>query len=188
MKDLTGLLIDMPDVLPDGRRALVAVQDANGDDIFELSLDGRGTLEPVVTGPGGEASPAMSPSGRYLAYSSNESGRREVFIRETQGTGRKWTVSVAGGSTPRWRADERELFYIEGTKMMVVPLDADAMLVAGRPQPLFDEPALGWSGADLSRYDVTPDGQRFLVVQPEPREVAPFSIVVAPRFGHELRR
>ena len=188
VKDLTGLLIDMPDVLPDGRRALVAVQDANGDDIFELSLDGRGTLEPVVTGPGGEASPAMSPSGRYLAYSSNESGRREVFIRETQGTGRKWTVSVAGGSTPRWRADERELFYVEGTKMMVVPLDADAMLVAGRPQPLFDEPALGWSGADLSRYDVTPDGQRFLVVQPEPREVAPFSIVVAPRFGHELRR
>lgn len=130
----------------------------------------------------------MSPSGRYLAYTSNESGRREVFIRSMQGNGRKWTVSVAGGSTPRWRADERELFYIEGTKMMAVPLAAVATLTAGRPQPLFDDPGFGWSGADSSRYDVTPDGQLFLVVQPEPREVAPFSIVVAPRFGHELRR
>ena len=182
-----SLLIDMPQVLPGGSAALVAVQDANGDDLYRLSLDGRGTLEPVVVGLGSQASPAMSPSGRFLAYSSNESGRREVFIRSTAGDGRKWTVSVAGGSTPRWRADERELFYVEGTRLMAVPIELGATLTAGRPQALFDEPGLAWSDADLSRYDVTPDGQRFLVVQPEAWEVAPLSIIVAPRFGQELK-
>ncbi len=186
MKVDARLLIDMPDVLPGGARALVAVQDATGDDIYELSLDGQGTLTKVIAGPGGDASPAMSPSGRYLAYSSNESGRREVFIRAMQGSGRKWTVSVAGGSAPRWRADERELFYLEGSKMMAVPIEAGTTLTAGRPQVLFDEPGLAWSGVDLTRYDVTPDGQRFLVVQPEPWEIAPFALVVAPRFGQEL--
>ena len=182
-----SMLIDMPDVLPGGTSALVTVQDANGDDIYRLSLDGRGTLEPVVVGLGSQVSPAMSPSGRFLAYSSDESGRREVYVRSTASDGRKWTVSIAGGSTPRWRADERELFYVQGMRLMAVPIEAGASLTAGRPQVLFEEPGLSWSSVDLSRYDVTPDGQRFLVVQPEPWEVAPFSIVVAPRFGQELK-
>ena len=106
-------LIDMPEVQPGGRQALVALQDASGDDIYRLSLDGRATLEPVVTGLGSQVSPALSPSGRFLAYSSNESGRREIFVRSMTGQEQKWTVSVAGGSTPRWRQDERELFYVE---------------------------------------------------------------------------
>ena len=183
----SSLLIDMPDVLPGGTGALVVVQDANGDDIYRVSLDGRGALEPVVVGLGSQVSPALSPSGRFLAYSSDESGRREVFIRSTAADGRKWTVSVAGGSTPRWRADERELFYVQGIRLMAVPIEVGVTLTAGRPQALFEEPGLGWSDVDLSRYDVTPDGQRFLMVQPEPWEVAPLSMVVAPRFGQELQ-
>ena len=63
------------------------------------------------------------------------------------------------------------------------PLVVDCSLLAA---VLFDEPGLAWSGVDLTRYDVTPDGQRFLVVQPEPWEIAPFALVVAPRFGQEL--
>ncbi|MBP7775859.1 MAG: serine/threonine-protein kinase [Acidobacteria bacterium] len=179
-------LIDMPEVQPDGRQALVALQDASGDDIYRLSLDGRATLEPVVTGLGSQVSPARSPSGRFLAYSSNESGRREIFVRAMTGEEQKWTVSVAGGSTPRWRQDERELFYVEGTRLMVVSVAPAGMPSFGTPRALFDEPGLTASATDLGRYDVTPDGQRFLVVQPEAWEIAPLSIVVVPRFGREL--
>ena len=179
------LLIDMPDVLPDGTRALVAAQDAEGDDISYLSL-ADGALTPLVTGPGSQVSPALSPSGRYLAYTSNESGRREVFIRAMTGEPRRWTVSVAGGAAPRWRRDERELFYVEGTRLMAVPIDPGPALSFGTPRALFDEAGLAWSKVDLRRYDVTPDGQRFLVVRPEAWEVAPLSIVIAPRFGAEL--
>jgi dipeptidyl aminopeptidase/acylaminoacyl peptidase len=178
-------LIDMPEVLPDGVRALVAVQDADGDDISRLSL-ADGTLTPVITGPGSQVSPALSPSGRYLAYTSNESGRREVFIRAMTGEPRKWTVSVAGGAAPRWRRDERELFYVEGMRLMAVPIEPGPALSFGTPRALFDEPGLAWSKVDLRRYDVTADGQRFLVVRPEAWEMAPLSIVVAPRFGQEL--
>ena len=178
-------LIDMPEVLPGGFEALVAVQDANGDDIFRLSLT-DGTATPVITGAGSQVSPTRSPSGRFIAYSSNESGRREIFVRSMTGEPRKWTVSVAGGAVPRWRQDERELFYVEGTRLMAVPIEVGTTLAFGTPRALFDEPGLASSAVDLSRYDVTADGQRFLVVQPEAWEVAPLSIVVAPRFGQEL--
>jgi eukaryotic-like serine/threonine-protein kinase len=179
-------VMDMPEVLPDGTQALVAVQSADGDDIGGLSF-ADGALTPVVTGPGNQVSPSQSPSGRFLAYSSNESGRSEVFVRTRRENGRKWTVSVAGGTTPRWRADERELFYVQGTSLMAVPIEATADTIAfGRPHALFEEPGLAWSGVDLTRYDVTADGRRFVVVQPEAWEVAPLSIVVAPRFVSEF--
>ena len=93
---------------------------------------------------------------------------------------------MAGGAVPRWRQDERELFYVEGTRLMAVPNEAGTTLAFGTPRALFDEPGLASSAVELSRYDVTADGQRFLVVQPEAWEVAPLSIVVAPRFGQEL--
>ena len=183
----TLLLADMPSVAPNGRIALAAVQDARGDDIYTLTLDGQRAFEPFVATAANEASPVFSPSGRFVAYTSTESGRREVYVRAFAEGGRKWTVSTGGGTTPRWRGDERELYYLEGARMMAVAIDPGEPLAIEPPHMLFEEPALAWSGADLTRYDVTADGQRFLTVKPEPHELAPLQLVVVPRFGDEAR-
>ncbi len=183
----TDALIDMPSIAPDGRTALVAVQNSRGDDIYSLSLEGPRTLEPFMATAAEEASPAISPSGRLVAYTSTESGRREVYVRPFGKQGRKWTVSTGGGSAPKWRRDERELFYLEGNRLMAAAVEGGAALTVGTPRVLFEESALSWSHADLFRYDVTADGQRFLIVKPEAREEAPLQIVVAPRFGEELQ-
>ncbi|MGH9175312.1 MAG: TolB family protein, partial [Vicinamibacterales bacterium] len=179
---------DMPTVTPDGRVALIAVQGSSGDDIFALSLDQRRTVEPFQAKAANETSPAVSPSGRYVAFTSTESGRYEVYIRPFSGPARTWAVSTGGGASPRWRKDERELFYLAGTRMMAVAVSAKGdELSIGTPQVLFEESALTWSGADLFRYDVTADGQRFITVKPEPREEAPLQLVVVPQFAREMR-
>jgi len=180
-------VVDMPAVTADGRTVYVAMQNPASDDIYAVSMTAPHNATPVLTGPGGEVAPATSPSGRYLAYSSNETGRREIYIRALDGSGARWTVSITGGTSPKWRADEREMFYLEGTRMMAVPVDTTRGLTIGTPRALFDHQGFAWSDVDLTRYDVTTDGQRFLIVEPEPRELAPLQIVVAPQFGAEMR-
>ena len=179
---------DMPAVSPDGRMLLLAVQNSGSDDIISLTLDGRDIVTPFQADTGNEASPAFSPDGKYVAYSSTTTGRREVYIRTVASPVRKWTVSVDGGITPRWRRDGRELFYLAGPRMMAVPVKpAGAGLTIGTPVMLFEEPALTWNGADAFRYDVSADGQRFVVTRPDPREVRPLQLVVVPHFVSELR-
>jgi serine/threonine-protein kinase len=182
-----GWLFDMPSVAPAAPVALLAVQVARGDDLYTLTLDGQHRLDPFLATPANEASPVFSPSGRFVAYTSNESGRREVYIRPFAAPGPKWIVSTAGGTTPRWRGDEREIYYLEGSRLMAAAIAPGASLEIGVPRMLFEDPAFAWSGADLTRYDVTADGQRFLTVRPEPREQLPLQLVVVPRFGDEVR-
>jgi serine/threonine-protein kinase len=182
-----GWLFDMPSAAPAAPVVLMAAQVAQGDDIYSVTRDGAPRLEPFLVTPANEASPVFSPSGRYVAYTSNESGRREVYIRPFSSAGPKWIVSTAGGTTPRWRGDEREIYYLEGTRLMAASLEPGASLTIDTPRMLFEEPALAWSSADLTRYDVTADGQRFLTVKPEPREQAPLQLVIVPRFGDEVR-
>jgi serine/threonine-protein kinase len=179
---------DMPAISPDGRIALLSLQDSGGDDLVSLTLDEHRAVAPFQAGAGNEASPAFSPDGRYVAYSSTESGRREVYVRPFDGPVRKWAVSVDGGGTPRWHRDGRELFYLAGARMMAVSFAASASGVTlGRPVMLFEDPSLAWNGSDAHRYDVSADGQRFLTTRPDPREVRPLQLVVIPRFLAELR-
>jgi Tol biopolymer transport system component/predicted Ser/Thr protein kinase len=179
---------DMPAIAPNGRLALVSVQDRHGDDIVSVTLDGRHAIAPFQADDGNEASPAFSPDGRYVAYSSTASGRREVYIRPFSGPVHKWPVSIDGGGTPRWRGDGRELFFLAGARMMAVPVNASATgLTIGAPAMLFDDPSLVWSGADGHSYDVSADGQRFLMIRPDPLEVRPLQLVVIPRFAREMR-
>ncbi len=179
---------DMPAVSPDGRVLLVGVQDTRGDDILAVALDGRRPAAPFVAGAASETSPAISPGGRWVAYTSNESGRREIYLRAFAGSGRTWPVSIDGGASPRWRGDERELFYLQGAQLMAVPvrLDGDTPSI-GTARALFSDAAFSWSGADLFRWDVAVDGQRFIAVQPDPREERALQLVVVPGFAAELR-
>jgi Tol biopolymer transport system component len=179
---------DMPAIAPDGRLLLVAVQDRRGDDIVSLTLDGRQPIAPFQADAGNEASPAFSPDGKYVAYSSTASGRREVYIRPVAGPVHKWPVSIDGGGTPRWRRDGRELFFLAGARMMAVSVDASPVgLAIGAPAMLFEDPSLTWSGADGHTYDVSADGQRFLANRPDPREVRPLQLVVIPHFAREMQ-
>jgi hypothetical protein len=125
-----------------------------------------------------------------MAYTSDKSGRREVYVRPFPPAEGEWSVSIAGGSQPRWRGDGRELFFkgADG-KMMAVPVRAETpsgsgdkpSFDAGTPVALFDAAQMAYLGNDvLFEYDVTPDGKRFLIDTTSTRGVAssPLTVVV----------
>jgi dipeptidyl aminopeptidase/acylaminoacyl peptidase len=112
-----------------------------------------------------EGAPRFSPDGLWLAYVTNESGRHEVYLRPFAGSRGTQQVSSGGGTEPVWARDGRGLFYRQGDRMMEVRLaGGGADLQAGRPQALFESP-FGKGSIDAANYDVTQDGQRFLMVQ-----------------------
>ena len=105
-----------------------------------------------------------------LAYTSDESGRNEVYLRPFPGSGGKKQVSTGGGDQPAWARNGRELFYLDGDKMMVVDVTAHQNHALSSPRFLFERPMLHFAfgaGAWPRDYDVAPDGQRFLIVDPE---------------------
>ena len=107
--------------------------------------------------------PDLSPDAKFLAYTSNESGRYEVYVQPFPDGGAKWQVSTQGGTGPRWRGDGKEMFYVEGGTLMAVSVTTSPAFSVGAAQPLFeDQTAFEGRG---QQYDVTPDGQRFVVVE-----------------------
>jgi Tol biopolymer transport system component len=171
------------DCTPDGRAIVGRGSFADRRGMWTLPL-----LEPRSPSylpwmRGGEeaATSQLSPDGRWLAYRSNESGSNEVYVRDFPSGGTRWLVSSAGGIEPRWRRDGRELYYLAADRtMMAVAVRAGATFEAGKPTPLFKTRASGSSFGTLSRnqYDVTPDGQRFLILQPVADKPSPITVVV----------
>jgi Tol biopolymer transport system component len=112
----------------------------------------------------------ISPDGQWMAYASDESGQREVYVRPFPASEGKWRISTAGGDQPRWRGDSKELFFLGADgKMTAVAIKAVAgpkpSFEPGAPMPLFEPHIIqgrGQSGNGF-QYDVTADGKRFLV-------------------------
>jgi eukaryotic-like serine/threonine-protein kinase len=158
---------------PDGRYlAYIAFQGAPGSkaDLWLLSLADR-KPSPLLRTEFDEVAAAFSPDGRWLAYASNESGRFEIYVQPFPGPGGKWQVSTAGGLHPRWRRDEKELFYFAPDgKVMAAEIGPGAAFEAGTPKALFATPFKDVPGAP---YDVSSDGQRFLLNRPIGEETAP---------------
>jgi len=123
----------------------------------------------------------FSPDGKWVAYASNETGRWEIYVTSFPEARGKWQVSTGGGEQPRWRGDGKELFYLSSdAKMMAAPVTTGSNFDAGTPVALFQatprEPVPLY---DLFAYDVTRDGQRFLILtQLKQAETAPMSIVL----------
>jgi hypothetical protein len=140
--------------------------DRESDDLWMLPLSGDRKEYPLVRERGNQRDAKFSPNGRWLAYTSNEQGRAEVFIQRVSAMGDKWMISKAGGSLPRWRHNGKELFYLAADeKLMAVPIDADAsVLRPGAAQPLFQTRPIG---ALDGRFNVSPDGKRFLITTAE---------------------
>jgi Tol biopolymer transport system component len=173
---------------PDGQ--LLAFSEVNPDtgfDIWVLRLRDR-KAQPFLRTPSNESAPRFSPDGHWLAYVSNESGRNEIYVQPYPGPGGKWQISTEGGVEPLWNSNGRELFYRTGDKMMAVGIDTRPSFSAGKPRLLFEgkyQPPPFTS----PNYDVTSDGQRFLMLKPsEAGEAAPTQINVVLNWFEELKR
>jgi eukaryotic-like serine/threonine-protein kinase len=122
----------------------------------------------------------LSPNGRWMAYTSNVSGALEVYVETIPASNGKWQISTAGGMDPHWRRDGKELFYIAADQMlMAVPVKTERTFEAGIPVPLFPTRVSAGVVPYPATYDVSADGQRFLmnaIVEDAP--VSPIAVVV----------
>ena len=129
---------------------------------------------PFLNTPNSESSPAISPSGKWIAYVSDIKGQNEIYITRYPGPGSQEPISTHGGSEPMWAPNGRELFYREGDKMMVVSVETEPSLKLGMPEPLFERQFFSLWG---SQYDIHPDGQRFLMIKSSASETNQINIV-----------
>jgi serine/threonine-protein kinase len=210
-------LSDAPDVLaipmswsPDGLLSFVALTPAGEGDKWLQPVPSAATTAThglaTVAGSAVQSTPAQllfrsrlddgapqfSPDGRWIAYASQESGNsREIYVQPFPDSGGKWQVSVGGGTEPQWSHDGRELFYRTGEKMMAVEIDTHDGFVPGKPKILFEGHSVPTSNPEYVRanYDVSPDGQRFLMVAPgDPGRTASNRIEVVLNWTEELKR
>jgi len=156
-----------------------------GYDIWVMSVAG-GQPQVVLQSKGNETNPTFSRDGRWLAYTSSESGTNEVYVRPFPGPGRRLQVSTDGGFEPVWSRNGRELFYRRGNAMVASTITTEPVFAAGSPRTLFRgtyiETDTGGAG-----YDVAPDG-RFLMVQPVEAPQPATSINLVLNWFDELKR
>ena len=103
-----------------------------------------------------------------MAYASDESGQMQVYVRPFPGPDKKWPVSTEGGTSPRWNQNGKELFYRNGNTMMAVDVATRPELALSSPRVLFEQRYAYGTTLTAANYDVSPDGQRFLMVKDEP--------------------
>jgi serine/threonine-protein kinase len=181
---------------PDGQ--LLAFTEANpatGYDIWVLRMDDTSAgstqvreAKPFLRTPFNESAPRFSPDGRWLAYVSDESSRQEIYVLPYPGPGGKWQISTEGGREPVWNRNGRELFYRSGDKMMAVDIATQPSFAAGKPRILFEgkyEPTV----FTAPNFDVSPDGQRFLMLKgSEQAQAVPTQINVVLNWFEELKQ
>jgi hypothetical protein len=149
-----------------GDYAAVQVTDpVNAIDLWLLSMRAPYELRPFKRTPAVERQGSLSPDGHWMAYASNESGRSEIYVEPVPGPGGLRQISTDGGDQPRWVRNGREIIYRNGTKVMSIPVQLSPQFQPGKPIELFDrkfDP-----GAAVAGYDVTPDGQTFVMTRSE---------------------
>jgi serine/threonine-protein kinase len=164
------------DLSPDRRTVVYNALFDGSWKVEAQALDARHEVQDLMSSPLA-GFPRYSPDGAWVAYSSTETGREEIYVRPASQTGGRAQVSVNGGRRPIWSADGRELFFREGGQVISATLARDPSIRVVSRQRLF--------GGDFDPdFDVSKDG-RFLMVQREP---VGLSLVVVPDWRAELRR
>jgi Tol biopolymer transport system component len=147
------------DYIPSGKRTTLDIGYLRGG-----AGEKEGKLVPFLVTQFTDGGSRLSPDSRFLAYRSNESGRNEVYVQRFSEGGDKVQVSTNGGVQPRWRGDGRELCYVEGETLVAVPVNTTPKFSVGKATRLFEQP--GITRRTGQQYDVSADGQRFVVIEP----------------------
>ena len=135
-----------------------------------LSMEGDHARTPLLQSPEYvEVQPKLSPDGRWMAYISDESGKREVYVRPFPEVNKgRWQVSIKGGVSPLWSPDSRELFYFseDDGSVTSVAVETAPVFKPGTPKKLFPRAAyLGGGTTPGTPWDIHPDGKRFLMIR-----------------------
>jgi serine/threonine-protein kinase len=179
---------------PDGRFLAFDEKNAEtGDDAKVVDVRDR-AVRPIADTRFGEGSAKFSPDGKWVAYSSSESGRPQIYVQAFPGPGPKIQISNDGGTDPIWRRSGGELYYRALTGMMVVTVTTTPDFRASTPRVLWKGQysrglgsSCGMPGVASSNYDVTADGQRFLMVRDDD-DVTATRIVVVLNWVEDLKR
>ncbi len=154
------------------------------NDIRIMSTPGKS--EPLIATAASELGERLSPDDRWIAYSSDESGRSEVYVRPFPNVNSgKWAISTGGGDSPVWSPNGREMFYMNGATLMSVPFDVKGSVFSpGTAAPLFAGP---FDTTQDHNYDVFPDGEHFVMIEVDP-DTRPTRLQFVQNWAEELRR
>jgi len=155
-------------IAPDGDTLvfLRSTQDSSFN-ILTLSLRDPSKISTILQTPAYEGGARLSPDGRWMSYVSNETGRNEIYVRPFPGPGEREQVSIDGGTQAIWNPNGHEIFYRMDDKMMAVDVTTSPALKLSSPTILFEARYAYGAGITIPNFDVSRDGQRFIMVKPE---------------------
>jgi serine/threonine-protein kinase len=180
-------------ITPDGAR-LIFTETApkTGEDVMQVDVASPHRVSAVVQSPFVERNGIVSPDARWLAYEANDSGQFEVYVRPYPNvTGGHWQVSMSGGTQPLWSRGGEELFFVSPTgAIMRVGVEHGASWTTTTPAKALKEGFTTVASGFIGRnYDVSSDGQRFLVLKPANElDAVPPQLIVVQHFDQELKR
>jgi Tol biopolymer transport system component len=181
---------------PDGKNLAFTQMDEpqNGSDVYVLPMEGDRRPRAVLKSRFVEGSPKFSPDGKWLSYSSDESGRAEVYAMAYPGPGPTVQISTSGGTDPVWRPKGGEIYYRNGDQMMAVTITDSSKLAVSKPAVLWQGHYLagvgsscGMSGPTSANYDVSADGQRFLMIEDKAQDVVGRQLQLIPGWSGSLK-
>ena len=154
-------------VSPDGHWLVfneTGAQEAGGSGLYVMRLDGDRTPRHLFPQPAGELNGQLSPDGKWIAYEATVSSRSEVFVSPFPGPGPRHQISTNGGVDPLWSRDGRELFFLQGARLMSVGVTLGPAFSAAAPRLMYEGRFLR-STNNKTSWSITPDGQHFLRIQ-----------------------
>jgi Tol biopolymer transport system component len=142
--------------------------DRKNYDIGILPIEGDRTPKTILGQNYVESQPQISPDGGWIAYTSDETHKNEIYVRSFPDVNTGiWQISANGGDSPLWSPDGRGLFYLSGDAVMAVAVKTGpSFAILGTPQILFRGIYVTSSATDITSWDISPDGKRFLMLKP----------------------
>ena len=174
---------------PNGDMLVFHEYSANsGSDVMLLNMSDR-RVTPLLDSRFDEMYPEFSPDGRWLAFTSNELAERsEVYVQPFPGPGAKYQISNEGGTEPLWAKNGKQLFYRRSGQVWAVDVQSGSGFEAGKPRLLFEKP-LYLTGSPVRGWDISPDGQRFLMVKVEERNPQPITeMIFVENWAEEIKQ